>query len=88
MSEDEPDYDMYTLADLRDAADHIDRNLYPDRAARLDRIIQVREGNRPALQIREDADGGIGIAIWVIAAIVGAALLCVLPPSICSATIR
>ena len=39
----EPDYDSYSLDQLYDSQRNIDRTLYPDRARRLDELIQRRE---------------------------------------------
>jgi hypothetical protein len=48
---DELDYGSYSLDDLYDAQRNIDRNLYPERARRLDELIQRRE----AEPVRQEA---------------------------------
>jgi hypothetical protein len=42
MRDDEPDYDAYGLPDLLDAARHIDRDRFAERAAWLDEAIRSR----------------------------------------------
>ena len=42
MIDPEPDYDNYSLASMLDAQAHIDRELYPERAEKLDRKISER----------------------------------------------
>lgn len=37
-----PDFDSYSLGDLLDAQSHIDREKYPDRAERIDRLVAER----------------------------------------------
>ena len=39
----EPDYDTYSLASMLEAQANIDRELYPERAVKIDQIIATRK---------------------------------------------
>ena len=54
---DAPDYSTYTLAELEDAARHIDKNRYADRIALISAEIRKRlEGQQPSITRKKDAD--------------------------------
>ena len=42
-----PDYESYSLDELRDAQRHIDKDQYPERAAEIERQIQIRINSPP-----------------------------------------
>lgn len=46
MMDQQPDYTQYSLEELKNAAEGIDREAYPDRAALLDALIAEKEKNQ------------------------------------------
>ena len=60
----EPDYDSYSLASLLEAQKNIDRGLYPERAQKIDRMVEERKaaGHVPNPQ----AKTGRPIGAWLI----------------------
>lgn len=55
----DPDYSSYTLAELRDAHRHIDRDAYPERFTVLEQELQTREAAEPVRSPNQDPETGL-----------------------------
>ena len=53
----EPDYESYTVEELRDALEHIDRQRFPERLARLQQELNSRQSAKQHTAALTEDDG-------------------------------
>ena len=49
-------FDNYTLEELYDSAQSIDRDMYPDRAKEIDELIVKRQSEQPQNEVEENSE--------------------------------